>query len=74
MKKIKKKDKVLVLSGNYRGNESVVLKVLSKKNKVIIRGLNMVKKHLKANIKNPKGGIIEKEAPVHISNLKKLNK
>ncbi|WP_185872027.1 50S ribosomal protein L24 [Blattabacterium cuenoti] len=73
MNKIKKNDKVLVLSGNYKGNKSIILKIFSKKNKAIVRGLNIVKKHLKPNIKNPKGGIIEKEAPIHISNLKKIN-
>ncbi|WP_185876638.1 50S ribosomal protein L24 [Blattabacterium cuenoti] len=71
-KKIRKKDKVLVISGNYKGNKSFVIKILSKKNKAIVSGLNMVRKHSKPNVKLPKGGIVEKEAPIHISNLKKL--
>ncbi|AGW86018.1 50S ribosomal protein L24 [Blattabacterium sp. (Nauphoeta cinerea)] len=73
MKKIKKEDKVLILSGNHRGMEGIIVKVFSKKNKAIIRGINMVKKHTKPTPKKPKGGIIEKEAPIHLSNLKKIN-
>lgn len=72
MSKIKKEDRVLIFSGNHKGTEGVVSKIYSKKNKVFIRGINMVKKHSKPSIKNPKGGIIEKEAPIHISNLKKM--
>ncbi|WP_185863053.1 50S ribosomal protein L24 [Blattabacterium cuenoti] len=72
MKKIKKEDKVLILSGNHRGMEGVILKVFSKKNKAIIRGINMVKRHTKPTPKKPKGGILEKEAPIHLSNLKKI--
>ncbi|WP_185858336.1 50S ribosomal protein L24 [Blattabacterium cuenoti] len=72
MKKIKKEDKVLILSGNYKGNKGVIKKIFPKKNKAIISGLNMVKKHIKPSIKKPKGGIFEKEAPIHISNLKKM--
>lgn len=72
MKKIKRKDRVLVLSGNYKGTEGVIIKVLSKKNKAIVRGINMVKRHTKPTPKNSKGGIVEKEAPIHLSNLKKV--
>ncbi|WP_185861077.1 50S ribosomal protein L24 [Blattabacterium cuenoti] len=72
MKKIKKKDKVLILSGNYKGIEGIVTKVFYKKNKAIIDGINMVKRHTKPIPKQPKGGIIEKEAPIHLSNLKKI--
>ncbi|WP_185860521.1 50S ribosomal protein L24 [Blattabacterium cuenoti] len=73
MKKIKKEDKILILSGNYKGTEGIIVKVFSKKNKAIIRGVNMVKRHTKPSPREPKGGIIEKEAPIHLSNLKKLN-
>ncbi|WP_185861951.1 50S ribosomal protein L24 [Blattabacterium cuenoti] len=69
---IKKEDKVLILSGNYKGNEGVVIKIFPKKNKAIVRGYNIVKRHTKPNVKNPKGGILKKEAPIHISNLKKV--
>ncbi|ACY40269.1 50S ribosomal protein L24 [Blattabacterium sp. (Blattella germanica) str. Bge] len=71
MSKIKKEDKVLILSGNHKGNEGIVSKIYPKKNKVFIRGINMIKRHSKPSVKNPKGGIIEKEAPIHISNLRK---
>ncbi|WP_185859105.1 50S ribosomal protein L24 [Blattabacterium cuenoti] len=72
MTRIKKEDKVLVLSGNYKGSKGVVLKVFPRKNKAIVHNLNMVKRHLKPSLKNPKGGIIKKESPIHISNLKKV--
>ncbi|WP_185849598.1 50S ribosomal protein L24 [Blattabacterium cuenoti] len=68
---IKKGDKVSILSGNFKGNKGLVLRVFPKKKKAIIHGINMVKKHVKPSAKKPKGGIIEKEAPIHISNLKK---
>ncbi|WP_185857766.1 50S ribosomal protein L24 [Blattabacterium cuenoti] len=72
MKKIKREDKVLVLSGNYKGTEGIIEKIFWKKKRVIIRGVNIIKKHVKPTPKKPKGGIIEKEAPIHISNLKKI--
>ncbi|AWU40344.1 50S ribosomal protein L24 [Blattabacterium punctulatus] len=68
---IKKGDKISILSGNYKGLKGVISKVFPKKKKVIVFGINMIKKHIKPNAKNPKGGIIKKEAPIHISNLKK---
>ncbi|WP_185881721.1 50S ribosomal protein L24 [Blattabacterium cuenoti] len=68
---IKKGDKVSILSGNFKGNKGLVIRVFPKKEKVIIHGINIVKKHVKPSAKKPKGGIIEKEAPIHISNLKK---
>ncbi|WP_185851956.1 50S ribosomal protein L24 [Blattabacterium cuenoti] len=72
MKKIKKEDKVFVLSGNHKGSEGIIVKVFYKKNKAIIRGINMIKRHTKPTPKQPKGGIVEKEAPIHLSNLKKI--
>ena len=66
---IKKGDKVFVNSGEYRGRTGRVLKVLAEKNRVIVEGLNMIKKHTKPNAKNPQGGIIEEEGPIHISNV-----
>ncbi len=68
--KIHKDDKVMVLVGKDRGKVGKVLKVLPKKSKVLVEGLNMVKRHVKANpYKQEQGGIVEKEAPVHISNV-----
>ncbi|AER40668.1 MAG: 50S ribosomal protein L24 [Flavobacteriales bacterium] len=70
---IKKGDVVSILSGNYKGNKGIVIKVFPKKEKAIVRGINMVKKHVKPNTNRSKGDILEKEAPIHISNLKKEN-
>ncbi|BBA17309.1 50S ribosomal protein L24 [Blattabacterium cuenoti] len=72
MKKIKIKDKVLILSGNHKGTEGIIVKIFSKKNKAIIQGVNMIKRHTKPTPVKPKGGIVEKEAPIHVSNLKKI--
>jgi large subunit ribosomal protein L24 len=65
---IKKGDKVIVISGDYKGTQGEVKEVLLNKNKVIIEGVNMVKKHTKPANDNP-GGIIEMEAPIHASNV-----
>ena len=67
--KIKKNDKVRIITGENKGSEGKVLKVLKNKKKVLVEGVNIVKKHSKPNSKNPQGGIIEKESPVDISNL-----
>ena len=67
--KIKKGDKIRVISGEHKGSEGNVLKILTAKNRAIIEGVNLVKKHAKPNAQNPQGGIIEKEASIHISNL-----
>lgn len=67
--KIKSGDTVIVVAGDNKGYEGKVLSVDRNKNKAIIEGVNIVKKHEKPSAKNPQGGIIEKEAPIHISNL-----
>ncbi len=67
--KIKKDDMVVVISGNYKGKTGKVLKVFPKKERVIVEGVNLRKRHTKPNQQNPQGGIIEKEAPIHVSNL-----
>lgn len=66
---IKKGDTVVVIAGNYKGQKGNVLEVIREKNRAIVEGVNMVKKHTKPNAENPQGGIVEKEAPIHISNL-----
>jgi large subunit ribosomal protein L24 len=66
---IKKGDTVMVISGNDRGKQGRVLEIITEKMRAIVEGVNMVKKHTRPNADNPKGGIIEQEAPVHISNL-----
>jgi large subunit ribosomal protein L24 len=66
---IKKGDMVKVVAGDSRGQEGKVLKVLVDDFKAIVEGINMVSKSTKPNAKNTKGGIVKKEAPIHISNL-----
>jgi len=72
--KIKTGDTVQVITGDNKGTEGKVLKIFKDKNKAVVEGVNMVKKHTKPSAKNPQGGIIEKEAPIHISNLSLLTK
>lgn len=67
--RIKKGDKVVVIAGREKGKEGTVAKVLPKEEKVVITGLNMVKKHVKPNQAEPEGKITEKEAPIHVSNV-----
>ena len=67
---IKKGDKVLILSGNERGKSGKVLKVFPGKSRAIVEGLNFIKRHSRPSSKNQQGGIIEKEAPIHLSNLR----
>ncbi|MAT57988.1 MAG: 50S ribosomal protein L24 [Melioribacteraceae bacterium] len=67
--KIKKNDNVMVVAGNDKGTTGKVLKVFTKENRVIVEGVNIRKRHTKPNQSNPQGGIIEKEAPIHISNV-----
>lgn len=67
--KIKTGDTVRVVTGDHKGSEGKVLKVDSDKNKAIVEGVNTVSKHEKPSAKNPQGGIVKKEAPIHISNL-----
>ncbi|MDG1715691.1 50S ribosomal protein L24 [Lacinutrix sp.] len=71
--KIKTGDTVQVIAGDHKGSEGKVLKVLIEKNKAIVEGVNMVKKHTKPSAQSPQGGIVEKEAAIHISNLSLLN-
>ena len=67
--KIKKGDVVIVNAGNDKGKTGKVLSVNPEKERVVVEGINMVKKHTKPNSKQPQGGIIEQEAGIHISNL-----
>ena len=66
---IKKGDTVIVNCGESKGMQGRVLEVLKDKEKAIVEGANMVSKHTKPNAKNPQGGIVKQEAPIHISNL-----
>jgi large subunit ribosomal protein L24 len=70
--KIKTGDTVRVIAGDHNGSEGKVIKVLIAKNKAIVEGVNMVKKHMKPSAQSPQGGIVEKEALIQISNLSLL--
>ena len=74
MNKIKLKigDKVRVISGDDKGNEGEILKLFKYSNKAIVSGINIVKRHTKPSAQNPQGGIVEKEAPLDLSNLSLL--
>ena len=67
---VKKNDQVVVITGNHRGSTGKVLQVFSGKSQVIVEGVRMIKKHAKPTQDRPEGGIIEKEGPLHISNVK----
>lgn len=67
---VKKDDEVIVISGNHKGETGRILQVLPEKGHVIIEGVRMIKRHTKPNQLNPEGGIIEREGPIHISNVK----
>ena len=66
---IKKGDTVILIAGESKGQKGRILEVDREKERAIVEGINMVSKHTKPNAKAPQGGIIKKEAPVHISNL-----
>lgn len=69
--KIKKGDLVEVITGDDKGKKAKILRVLPKTSQVIVEGCKMVKKSVKPSDKSPKGGFINKEMPIHVSNVKK---
>jgi len=66
---VKKGDLVVVISGKYRGKRGKVLRVLPKTGRVVVEGVNVVKRHTKPSPKNPQGGIVQREAPIHVSKV-----
>ena len=72
MMKIKVGDEVLVIAGRDKGKNGKVVKTLKSEDKVVVEGINIVKKHVKPNNQNDKGGIFDIEAPIHVSNVKKI--
>jgi large subunit ribosomal protein L24 len=66
---IKKGDTVIVITGDYKGKQGTVLRVLNKTNRVVVEGVNIVTKHARPSQSNPDGGISKKEAPIHASNV-----
>ena len=74
MNKFRKNDSVKVIAGSYKGQTGRVLKMISSKNRILVEGINKVKKHMKPSQENPQGGIVEKDMSIHISNLMLLDK
>ncbi|MFG6150703.1 50S ribosomal protein L24 [Halobacillus sp. B23F22_1] len=66
---VKKGDKVMVISGKDKGKQGTILEAFPKKERVLVEGINEVKKHAKPSQDNPQGGILTKEAPIHVSNV-----
>ncbi|MFH1011628.1 MAG: 50S ribosomal protein L24 [bacterium] len=67
--RIKKDDMVLVIAGNDRGRRGRVLKVFPDKQRIVVEGIHFIKRHMKPTQQNPKGGIVEKEGAIHVSNV-----
>jgi len=72
--KIKKGDNVIVIAGKDKGREGKVLEVYAKESRVLVEGVNMIKKHLKPGRQSQEGGIVNQEAPIHISNVMYVHK
>ena len=70
--KLKKGDEVIVITGDDKGSKGKILQVLREKNRVLIEGINMSKKHERKTQDNPQGAIVEREASIHYSNVKKV--
>jgi large subunit ribosomal protein L24 len=71
---VRKGDNVEVISGNFKGSSGKVLEVIARKERVLIEGVRMIKKHLKKSQDNPQGKISEREGPIHISNVRVLER
>jgi large subunit ribosomal protein L24 len=69
---VKKGDNVEVISGNFKGSSGKILELLPKKQRVLIEGVRIIKKHLRKSQDNPSGKIAEREGPIHISNVRLL--
>jgi large subunit ribosomal protein L24 len=68
---VKKGDQVVVLAGKEKGKSGKIIHVMTDKQRVIVEGLQMIKRHTKKNQQNPNGAIVEREGSIHISNVKK---
>ena len=66
---VKKGDKVMVISGKDKGKTGIILEAYPKQSRVLVEGINIVKKHAKPSQVNPQGGILNQEAPIHVSNV-----
>lgn len=70
---VKKGDKVIVLTGKDRGKTGTILRALPKEDRVVVEGVNKIKKHQRSKRRDQKGQIVEREMPVHVSNVKKAS-
>lgn len=70
---VKKNDEVKVIAGNHKGATGRILSINPEKGQVIVEGVRMIKKHAKPSQENQEGGIIEREGPIHISNVQKVS-
>jgi len=68
--KFKKGDTVEVIAGSDKGKQGRILRVFPKKLRVVVEGINVIKRHTRPTQRNPKGGIVQKEAPIHVSNVR----
>ena len=68
-RKIRKDDEVIVLTGRDKGKRGAVLRVVTKTDRVLVEGVNVTKRHVKPTQADPQGGIVQREAPIHISNV-----
>ena len=68
-RKIRKDDEVIVLTGRDKGKRGAVLRVVTRTDRVLVEGVNVTKRHVKPTQADPQGGIVEREAPIHISNV-----
>ncbi len=73
MQRIRKNDMVKIIAGNHKGKTGKILACFPKKDRVIVEGVNFIKKHTRPTQDNPKGGIIEKEAAIHVSNVQLMH-
>ena len=71
--RIKKGDEVLVITGDHKGKKGKILQVVREKNRVLVEGVNMIKKHEKKTQDNPQCAIVERESSIHISNVRKAD-
>jgi len=67
--KIRKNDQIVVTAGNARGKRGKVLKVFPDRDRIIVEGVNIIKRHTRPSQRNPQGGIVQREAPIHVSNV-----
>jgi large subunit ribosomal protein L24 len=71
---VKKGDQVEIITGNFKGSSGKILEVLHRKERVLVEGVRIIKKHLKKSQDNPSGKIAEREGPIHISNVKLIER